>query len=254
MTIHLLCPLSFEAHILSKGLSGVPQLPKATVVGPGSGARSFIETRSESGDVAILVGTAGAIRTPHPPAAWLSTIERVDRTGDEVWRSPFFDRLVRADGVESGRSVGGLTVNGVIHTPREKAALAEGYPEATLIDLESWSFAETCHRRNVQWLVLRGVSDGPNDTLPADVATWVTPRGSTRLWGVLASLIRQPHQLPAMKELGVRSTTAMLEAAQVLRRAAEALGRLTGASEAPRQAEVVPHRSDELPALGGDDE
>lgn len=255
---HLLCPLSFEARILSKGLRGTTHLPGATVVGPGLGPKTFIERHGASGDIAILVGTAGAIRTPYPPAAWLARVESSDHAGGGVWRSPLLERVLGANGAkggaEGGAAAGGLTVSGVVRTPAEKAALAQRHPDATLIDLESWGFAETCHHRGVQWLVLRGVSDGPNDTLPVDVADWVTPRGSTRLRGVLSALIREPQQLPAMRELGVRSTRAMLAVAELLGGAAEAIAQLAGRTEGPREHDDVPLRLDQLPSIGGEDD
>jgi hypothetical protein len=61
--------------------------------------------------------------------------------------------------------------------------------------------------------VIRGISDGYNDTLPDGVEQWTSANGRTRIGAVLGSLARRPMRLPTLVPqllaLGRRSGAAM---------------------------------------------
>lgn len=99
-------------------------------------------------------------------------------------------------------------------TPQAKHALRER-TGADLVDTESHVFASICADRAVQWAIIRGVSDGPDDALPRRVSEWVDERGRSRPGRVALDLLRRPLLIPRVHRLG-RSTGAALRAASAL--------------------------------------
>jgi len=89
-----------------------------------------------------------------------------------------------------------VAVDQVVATPAEKAAVA-ARTGASIVDMETHAFAAECQRRGVPWAVVRGVSDTPEETLPAEVIRWVKPDGGTyaarAAWDLLCKPLLVPH-------------------------------------------------------------
>jgi len=93
---------------------------------------------------------------------------------------------------------GGVTlvaVDQVVATPGEKAAVA-ARTGAAIVDMETHAFAAECERRGLPWTVVRGVSDTPEETLPAEVIRWVRPDGGTYAARAAWDLLRRPQLVP----------------------------------------------------------
>ena len=130
-------------------------------------------------DIFLLVGFAGAIRSSSDPTP---AIHRVIGEEDQTEWTP---SLVLPD--ENPATL--LTLTLPACTIESKADLANRYPEASLIDMEASAFAQKVQTYpDRQWGVVRAVSDGPEETLPDDIADWLTANGNTRIAGVLRSL------------------------------------------------------------------
>jgi adenosylhomocysteine nucleosidase len=87
-----------------------------------------------------------------------------------------------------------LTVDGIVRTAAEKAALRERY-QADLIDMESSAVAALCAERSVRFLSVRVVSDEAGADLPREVVTLMTRSGSYLVGSALKAIWRRPSSL-----------------------------------------------------------
>ncbi|MBL0927478.1 MAG: hypothetical protein IBJ11_07485, partial [Phycisphaerales bacterium] len=147
----------------------------------------------------VLAGVAGGLRdTPRCPAIG----KVVDRAGR--WWRPSLE--IAWPGDEERYTVVGVDAP-VCHAA-EKPPLAAAC-RADLVDCESHAFAEWCDGRALPWAVCRAVSDGPGDSLPREVASWVDDRGRTRAARVAGSLVVRPWRIGVVRALGVRTRLAL---------------------------------------------
>ena len=108
-------------------------------------------------------------------------------------------------------SSNGFTVLGVdnpIHDPKMKRELARRH-DAEVVDCESHVFAHRLEQAGIPWLIVRGISDGPDDPLPREVDQWVDGAGRTRLTRVLRSVLARPTMVPTILGLARRSSRAL---------------------------------------------
>ncbi|WP_157220335.1 phosphorylase family protein [Flavisphingomonas formosensis] len=96
----------------------------------------------------------------------------------------------------------------------ESAALA--------VDMESHVAARVARRHGLPFAALRAISDTAKETLPPAALVGMRPDGGVAFGAVLASLARQPAQLPALIRTGINTGRAMRR----LGRAYDVLGRL----------------------------
>ena len=157
----------------------------------------------------ILCGLAGAVRDGFAVGdAW--SVGAV--VGDGGQRS-----------TPSLASSGGPTVScpaRALTTPEAKRAWADS-TDADLVDLESAAFARIAMERGWAWGIVRGVSDGPDATLPADIDTWVDGRGRSRPGRVIRALLTGRAGVGQLRRLRSGGAAAMASAAAVLERMLE---------------------------------
>ncbi len=87
-----------------------------------------------------------------------------------------------------------------------------------LVDLESAAFARVAEENRWRWAIVRGVSDGPDTTLPADIDTWVDAIGRTRIGRVARAMLRGRVTLGQLMRLRTDGNAAMSAAAAVIER------------------------------------
>ncbi len=102
-------------------------------------------------------------------------------------------------------------------TPAAKRAWAER-SGADLVDLESAAFARIAVEKGWVWAVVRGVSDGPDATLPGDIDTWVDGSGRARPGRVFRAIRRGDVGIRRLMRLRADGVAAMSAAAAVLQR------------------------------------
>jgi nucleoside phosphorylase len=102
----------------------------------------------------------------------------------------------------------------IVTTVAAKAELA-ARTGADMVDLESAAFASEAQRLGWNWLIVRGVSDGAEDSLPHEIDQWVDATGRTRPGAVALSLLRQPTLAPSLWQLARTSRAAMNNAARL---------------------------------------
>jgi hypothetical protein len=202
----VVCPLEFERRALHR--AGLAARCHLLCCGPGPEAvQRWCAEQTPSGPV-ILCGVAGSVqatysaRTAHAASAVLGDNGR---------------RYVATCGP---RSDGGPVIactRDTLTTPEAKAAWADR-TGADLVDRESAAFAAAADRYNWRWTIVRGVSDGPEATLPDNVDTWVDGRGHTRFGAVLRALVTGRARRGPLDRLRTDAAAAMAAAAEVIRR------------------------------------
>ncbi len=168
--------------------------------GPNCMRRTLNQVPSGSFRRIILFGVAGGLceTEPSPEISYV-----VNPTTGERWTSPLSS--------SSGATVAG--VDTPLLTPTDKRAMHER-TNAQLVDTESHVFAAHCTSHHWNWAIIRGVSDGPDESLPACVGGWVGDDGRTRAGRVARDLLMRPALLQRVRRLG-RSTSRALDAASV---------------------------------------
>jgi hypothetical protein len=202
----VVCALEFERRLLVR--AGVGRRCELTCCGPGAeGVRRWASGQSPSGAV-FLCGLAGALSDRIAVGTACSVAVVV---GDEQQtRPPITDS-------------GGVIVSCPAHTlttPAAKRAWAERHG-ADLVDLESAAFARIAVQEGWDWGIVRGVSDGPDFSLPADIDTWVDQQGRSRPGRVLRAILSGRVGVGQLARLRTQGIAAMAAAAVVLQRMLE---------------------------------
>lgn len=110
----------------------------------------------------------------------------------------------------------------LLSTAADKAAL-HAQSGALAVDMESGVAARFAQARGIPFAALRAVADGPEDALPRAAAVGLKPDGSPAVARVLAALLRQPWDLPALLRLARSSAAAHAALRQALAEAARPL-------------------------------
>ena len=204
--MHGVCPLRFEHEILRPAArrSGW----EMSVSGPGTAGieRWAKAIRLPSGSRVVLAGVAGGLSVHAKPGTAAAASEVIDTAGHR-WTPT---------ATLPGRTLRCLSVDAPLRTPDAKRAAATQHG-ADMVDMESAAFARVATERGWDWAVVRGVSDGPGDTLPPGIEHWTDAAGATRPLVMAAAVLRHPELLLTLPALGKRSTAAMRAVESVLR-------------------------------------
>jgi len=207
----VLCALEFERAALVQ--AGIDLLAEVACCGPGGdGIVRWAEREGPRREHVILAGLAGSLReTLEPGDAFIAATVMSPKGGH--FRSA---AEVALEGDRHVRRVVIASSERVLTTREEKRALAEK-TGADLVDLESAVFAEAAGIFGWTWAIVRGVSDGAGQNLPAGIEKWVGADGRTRTLPVLLSILRRPWIVPGMLRLRRQSRRAMEAAAEIVR-------------------------------------
>lgn len=206
------CPLGFERRAFLR----FGKLPVVTT-GPGADAirRAFAERDRwpvRNPRLVILLGLAGALDSRIRPGSAVAAT-RVVLDGSTATRSSLAHRDESLDPSPDDRAAPVSVVES--NAPALDAAAKtrlRAETGADLVDTESRAFATCASSAGLAWAIVRGVSDGADDSLPAEVPGFVDDRGETRLGRVLASVARRPTLLVELASLARASRTAMRNA------------------------------------------
>jgi len=157
--------------------------------------------------LAILAGVAGGLAAEAAPAS-TRVLERVTDLSGNEWMCRLAAGEIGESRPSAGRPPTVVGVDEPVFSAEDKRSLRER-TGAFIVDTESHEFARACEAAGVRWAVVRGVSDGPDDSLPRQAARWVTEDGLTRPWRVAATLASHPWQVGRVAKLGRCSSKAM---------------------------------------------
>jgi adenosylhomocysteine nucleosidase len=107
--------------------------------------------------------------------------------------------------------------------PEAKAEL-RARTGAAAVDMESHVAAAFAHEHGLPFSALRIISDGANRVLPPVAGQAMRADGGIDLAAVLASLARQPRQLPALLGTAIDAATAFIALRSVSRRLGHGFG------------------------------
>jgi len=116
----------------------------------------------------------------------------------------------------------GCWSSGAFNTANDEAQRAALFAQSGcwIIDDETRAVAEFAAARAIAFIGLRVVSDGAEDNLPPAVINALNPDGTDNLQAVIASVIADPAQLPALVKTAQEFELSLAE----LRTAAQSVG------------------------------
>ncbi len=186
MAAIVFCPMEMERKAVARAVRAAG-LTDVRVVQTGIGKDAVLRAldgaagNAPRGSLMILAGACGGLA----PCADVPAIARIIDEHGGCWTP----RMADAAGVTL------IAVDRIVATPGEKRTLAER-SGASIVDMETHAFAAACEQRGLAWTVVRGVSDTPDETLPAEVLGWVRPDGGTRAGRAALDLLRMPRLVP----------------------------------------------------------
>ena len=169
----------------------------------------------------LSFGTAGGLTADLKPGAVVIPQSvavddgRVYETS-EPWRDSVL-RLLAGGEVIDTRTMAGA--DAVVATLAAKRALA-ARTDAVAVDMESHAVARAAQEAEVAFLVIRAVADPAGQAIPDWVLGNITEAGDPRYGAILAGLLKNPWDLPALIGLAGNNRTAIA----ALRRVAGHLG------------------------------
>ncbi len=195
------CPLGFERRAFLR----FGKLPVITT-GPGPDAVRRAFAARDSWPVrhprfVVLLGLAGALDTRLAPGTDHAAAEVVGPDASAPLRS----------GLVAGATARIVETTAVVTTPTDKSRLAAA-TGAQLVDMESHAFASCAETAGLRWAIVRGVSDGADETLPAELAHFIDARGETSILSVLGAIVRRPSLVSALMRIGRASRVALRNA------------------------------------------
>jgi hypothetical protein len=163
----------------------------------------------------VLAGLAGGLREV---GGAVIAAKVVDETG-RIWACPPVPEKAGPQWATI------LATSAPVYSLSEKAAWRER-SGAVAVDTESHGFAAACCAAATagwtgSWSIVRAVSDGPDEVLPARTARWVTAQGRTRVGRLVLDLLRRPRLLPSVVRLGRRGKAALKSVSGCLERLLE---------------------------------
>jgi adenosylhomocysteine nucleosidase len=167
----------------------------------------------------IVVGYAGGLANGLEPGS-VVIADSVSTPGSDHSMSPDRGLLalaaeVRPPGFHS--IIGALiTADRVLIRAAEKEQFARS-TRAVAVDMESAGAAAVATEYGVPWLAVRVITDGVNDDLPLDFNALANPDGSVNRSRIVAETLLHPWKIPALIQLGSRSTLASRALAAFLR-------------------------------------
>ena len=166
----------------------------------------------------LSFGTAGGLTADLKPGAVVIPQSvavddgRVYETS-EPWRDSVLRLLADGEVIDTRTMAG---ADAVVATLAAKRALA-AQTDAVAVDMESHAVARAAQEAKVAFLVIRAVADPAGQAIPDWVLGNITEAGDPRYGAILAGLLKNPWDLPAL--IGLAGNN---------RKAIAALGRVAG--------------------------
>ena len=203
------CTLEFEGARVITGVSGVGMLKAAKMA----------DTLLEAGGITaiIICGFAGALSPELQPGDLLLAGSVAPASTPYNRYFPDEDLYDAAETLimdESGsslklRTLSGdlVTSNSVLTSPGEKRALFE-LTGGFAVDMETIGAVRVAQEHGIRWLAIRAITDAANKGLPLDFNAHMNSKGNISYAKVMKSVLKRPAKIPALIQLGKRSSQA----------------------------------------------
>lgn len=198
MTVLVACGLKREARIFDR-----PGRNLSVVIGGGNaaGLDRDLDAKAEMFPGLVLsCGIAGALAPSLQPGdvvidGNVIVVERLEKALPHAHR-------------------GGIVGNDAIAATAAEKRILHERTGAIAVDMESHVAARVAVRKGLPFAALRVISDRADDDLPPAALVGMRPDGGMALGAVLASLARNPRQLPALIRTGRQADQAFRSLAQ----------------------------------------
>ncbi|MCH8152972.1 MAG: hypothetical protein IH830_11450 [Planctomycetes bacterium] len=208
----IVSPLEFERRALRR--AGLGHRCRLFCCGPGSRAiqhwAASVTLVAPATQPVILAGLAGSLRKTYMTrsAHLISTV-----IGDDGRRwAPSFGSPLQMTNRSASIIASSPTT---LTTPIAKRAFADR-SGADLVDRESAAFAEAATQRGWRWAIVRGVSDGLQETLPPQIDDWIDQTGRAKASAVLGGILRHPGVVRDIGRLRRDGLAAMQAVAKLI--------------------------------------
>jgi len=226
--VTVLCPTAFEASRVRAALGGAGCAARVRCIGVGAHAASRWAAQERArggalparGAVVVLAGLAGGLHAPFARGSvWCAS--KVVASDGRVFVPPLGGSAARG-----AASACVVSVERVCGNRAEKASL-NASTGCDLVDMESGGFCEVASAYGWRFGVVRGVSDGADDELPAWMTGLVDVHGSIAGGALVRALAAWPLRAVMLARWGatcgrvlgqVGCVTAHLAAAATTRR------------------------------------
>ena len=187
----ILCPLEFERKALQRHLAGTDL--RVICCGPGKeGVTRWAGLNRKPGAPVVLAGLAGSLVEALNPGDVVD-LEAAVAPGnvrfETNWRLHASCGVPRVTGTNSTRLVNSRPARRALHL----------HLGCSIVDMESLAFAEAAQQNGWTFGILRGISDGLDETLPPGCDQWVDHRGRAAKRAIAASILRTPSLISRMR-------------------------------------------------------
>ncbi len=182
-------------------LGGSPVRLACTGSGPRRAARELDRLLAEQQfSLVVGAGVAGALTPGLAPgdvvvARWIKDGDGEAPASDEAWRG----RALRL----GARQAVAVSVDRIVTRPDQRQALTRGLPADSVasVDMESAAWSRAAQRRAAPCLILRAISDGSSEVLPAFLSECLDAEGGVSRPLVAAGAFLRPRSLPGLLRL-----------------------------------------------------
>lgn len=169
-------------------------------------AKSFVQQGAKG---LVSFGIAGGLHPDAPVGALLLADQVVGDEGhvinvDKAWHKSLVGRLTLNDPLVSGPII---SLPFPLETEAQKRA---AFKEAGVIgvDMESFGVARAAKECAVPFLVIRSISDGVTDTLPASLVPAMGAEGQIMIGTLLANIMKNPGDIIHLPGFGLKTAKA----------------------------------------------
>ena len=204
--------LKFEADILKK--AATRQGHDAPMIASVAGmqeksyqvAKSFVEQGARG---LISFGIAGGLHADTPVGSLLLADQVVGDQGhvfqaDKAWHNSLVGRLTLNDPLASGPII---SLSYPLISEADKRGAHDEYG-AIGVDMESYGVARAAKETSVPFIIIRSISDGVTDTLPASLVPAMGPEGQIMVGTLLAGVIKNPGDIIHLPGFGLKTAKA----------------------------------------------
>ena len=187
----ILCPLEFERKVLQRQLSGTGL--RVVCCGPGKeGVTRWAGLNRAPGAPVVLAGLVGSL-VEELNAGDVVDLEAAVAPGnlriETNWHLAESCRVPRVTGTSSTRLVNSRPARRALNL----------HLGCSIVDMESLAFARAARELDWTFGMVRGISDGLDETLPPGCDQWVDHRGRPARGAIAASILRTPSLVGRMR-------------------------------------------------------